>query len=718
MVNDSVPPFASASEMGAEGGATATIDIGAVFRGMLRRWWLIVGMPLVFLLAVFGATKVIPPVYKAGVQVLIFDPQRSNMAVTEASQPMRDLDPVAINTEVEIIKSDALSLRVAEELKLDQNPEFQRRRRFDGLRTWMARIPSYLGISQPVGKTNDAGSPRGGTGNGAAPSVASGTAAAAADQSLLTAAAILNHHITVDRLPLSYVIVVSATSNDPKMAQMLASQIVDDYVADQRELSEKALGQLAAWLKTRIAELKSQIDQTGKEIEKLRSEVGTDGSDNGAQAQQQQQILSLTAQLTAARADLAGKRARLGQGNRGEGGPTIAELQSNYNAALRREESLEATLQRLRATQVDAGTSLRLQELQRVADANEKLYDTYNARLNQVENSLTLNVPGKRIISAATVPSDPFFPPIKLMFLGGGGLGLVAGIVLAFIVTQMKIGIRPGAPAEQKFGYPIIGNVPLFQGRRPRRLRQSAVQGGLLQILDEIELTPHGEAVRMINIGMRPWSRGLAPKVILVTSAVPGEGKSTIATLLAAASAGSCQRTVLVDCDFYGRTISDDLGGQPMGLVDLLTGAVPFDEVIQSHPSIGCSVISAGSSFRRRGDLLLSAEMADTVTRLRDVFDYVVIDTPPLLSVADALAVANLVDKIIVVVDAGATKPDVVTEALRLLRSGRDRIAGIVLNKVAASDLQRMGMYAYAYSNMSEQPALPMPTLSSPISIQ
>src|SRR5262249_29840643 len=162
---------------------------------------LIVGMPLLFLLAVFGASKVIPPVYKAGVQVLIFDPQRSNMAVTEASQPIRDLDPVAINTELEIIKSDALSLRVAEELKLDQNPEFQRHRHFDGLRTCMARLPGYLGISRPVEKANDP----------------------TADQRLATAGAILNHHITVDRLPLSYVIVVSATSNDPKMAQMLAS---------------------------------------------------------------------------------------------------------------------------------------------------------------------------------------------------------------------------------------------------------------------------------------------------------------------------------------------------------------------------------------------------------------------------------------------------------------------------------------------------------------
>jgi Mrp family chromosome partitioning ATPase len=102
--------------------------------------------------------------------------------------------------------------------------------------------------------------------------------------------------------------------------------------------------------------------------------------------------------------------------------------------------------------------------------------------------------------------------------------------------------------------------------------------------------------------------------------------------------------------------------------------------------------------------------MAETVARLRQEFDYVVIDTPPLLSVADGLAVAGLVDKIIVVVDAGETRPEVVTEALRLLRSARDRIAGIVLNKVAPNDLQRLGMFAYAYSNMAERPALPMPT--------
>jgi capsular exopolysaccharide synthesis family protein len=703
-----------------DGGSPATIDIRAVLQGMLRRWWLIVGVPMLFLLAVFGASEVIPPVYKAGVQVLIFDPQRSNMGVSEASQPMRELDVVAINTEIEIIKSAALSLRVAQELKLDQNPEFQQHRHFEWLRGQMAPPVGDLGVSQPAKETNNTLSSfgmanrfttdgAGGTVTTSGGGVEGVTAAVA--PGLVKAAAILNNHITVDRLPLSYVIVVSATSNDAKTAQLLASQIVNDYVADQKELSEKALGQLSVWLKTRIVELKSQMDQTGTEIEKLRSEMGAEASDNGAQAQQQ--LLNLTAQLTAARADLASKRARLGQSHRGEGEPTAAELESNYNAALRREQSLEVTLQRLRAGQVDAATSMKLQELQRIADANEKLYETYNARLSQVENSLTLSAPGKRIISPATVPSDPSFPPTKLMFIGGGGFGLVVGIMLAFIVTQMTAGIRPGASAEQKFGYPIIGNVPLFRGRRPSWLGRPTAPANLLHVLDGTELTPHGEAVRMINIGMRQRSRDLAPKVILVTSAIPGEGKSTIATLLAAASAGACQRTVLVDCDFYGRTISDDLGQQPAGLADLLTRTVGLEQVIQLHPSIGCSVISAGSSFHRRGDLLLSTEMAETVSRLRDLFDYVVIDTPPLLSVADALAVANLVDKIIVVVDASKTKTEVVMEALRSLRSGHDRIAGIVLNKVPANDLQRLGMYAYAYSNMSERSALPMPTPSS-----
>jgi succinoglycan biosynthesis transport protein ExoP len=703
-----MPPFADFSGLGADdASAPATINIRAVVSGMLRRWPLIVGMPVLFLLIVFAATKVIPPVYKAGVQVLIFDPQRSNMAaVAEPSEPLRELDVVAINTEIEVIKSAALSLRVAKELKLDQNPEFQEHRHFEWLRSKLAGEEAN-DLKTAVGPTNP--SVVGAAGKGAAlPAPIVGQNTAGVDQHLNMAATILNHHITVDRLPLSYVIVVSATSNDPKTAQILASQIVDDYVADQKELSEKALSQLSVWLTAKIAELKSQMDETATEIEKLKLEVGGDASDKGGQTQRQ--IVDLTMQLTMARADLASKRAHLGQGQHGEGAPTAAELESSYNAAQRREQSLEANLERLRATQVDAATSVRLQELQRIADANAKLYDTYNARLTEVQNSLTLSNPGKRIISAATVPSEPSFPPTKLMFIGGGGFGLVLGVMLAFVLTQLKAGIRPGAGAEQKFGYPVIGNVPLFRPKRLFRSGQLSARESLLLAFGDAELSPHGEAVRMIRNSMRPWNVDFPPKVILVTSAVPGEGKSSIATLLAAASAGARQRTVLVDCDFYGRTISNDLGRQQIGLADLLTHAARFDEVIQLDPSIGCSVISAGSSLRRRGDLLVSRTMAETVSRLREAFDYVVIDTPPLLSVSDALAVAGLVDKIIVVVDASGTRPEVVTEALRLLRSGRDRIAGIVLNKVAPDDLQRLGMYAYAYSNVAGRPALPAPT--------
>src|SRR5271168_1782636 len=130
-----MPPFADYSGFGADDAPpAAAMDIRAVVAGVLRRWPVIVGMPVLFLLIVFAATKVIPPVYKAGVQVLIFDPQRPNMtAGAEPSQPMRELDAVALNTEIEIIKSAALSLRVAEELRLDQDPEFQQHRHFEWL---------------------------------------------------------------------------------------------------------------------------------------------------------------------------------------------------------------------------------------------------------------------------------------------------------------------------------------------------------------------------------------------------------------------------------------------------------------------------------------------------------------------------------------------------------------------------------------------------------
>ena len=178
------------------------------------------------------------------------------------------------------------------------------------------------------------------------------------------------------------------------------------------------------------------------------------------------------------------------------------------------------------------------------------------------------------------------------------------------------------------------------------------------------------------------------PKAILITSALPAEGKSTAAMLLAASSASSGKRTILLDCDVRLRSTSEALGNkhQP-GLFELLRGTATLADVINYDPVAKIYVIPAGSMAPNAADLLMSQEMLDLIALLRGSFDYIVMDAPPLLPVVDALALATVADKVLVIVEWCQTPRASIYEAFRVLGPEANRVAGIVLNKVDFNQL-------------------------------
>ena len=321
------------------------------------------------------------------------------------------------------------------------------------------------------------------------------------------------------------------------------------------------------------------------------------------------------------------------------------------------------------------------------------MYDAYLARYSEIESSKSVIDTNERIITAASVPTEPVSPRSKVFVIVGGGMGVALGLLLAFVVDIATAGIKMGAEAEQAFGFPVVGNVPLY--RFGNRMLQSRARTLAQAIVNE-PLSPLSEAIRTIRVSLLLSNQLESPKVIVVTSSVAGEGKSTLSLLLAASSAAAGHRTILVDCDIRGRSISRDFGEQQSGLTDVLAGNADLDSVIVRHPETGCFVLPAGSIIRSPGDLLASPRMAATIERLRDGYDYIVIDTPPLLSVVDGLALAGIADKIIVAIDGRTTRPVSVAEAFRLLRPEARRIAGIVFSKAEPEQLRRYGTQAYA----------------------
>jgi exopolysaccharide transport family protein len=705
------------------GAPSPSIDLIAIATGVLRRWKLILLFGLGSLMATYGLLKLVPSVYKSTVEILVYDPERQiDAAVQKQISPfVNDFGFEAMNTEINVLKSKSVALRVAGELGLDQDPEFHSH---NPLADWVKRL-GLRGAHKNTGETA---------------AEAKDTKAERLDQA--ADALIARMQIWQD----SYIIVVSATSQDPAKAQRLAATIAKDYLANQREARQEALERVASWLKGRVDSLQSRVLETEAAIEKIKAD--NDIHDIELNTVKEQQIRDLNTQLMNARADVNEKRARLEQARHildtngdiesipeltasttlttlrqkrselsllatdlqrklGEhhlqviaAGAQLAattkqiadetehilgNMKNAYDLAVRREQSLEANLQTL-TEHLNSETYLKLQQLQRVADADHKLYESYVSQYNDISERGTLQDASARIISPASFPRSASSPRRTLFYAGGTIAGLGAGFLIAFMLEYLRPGIRTGTEIEESMGRPVLGIIPLVTQGRARNTRSDRL---LHRMVDE-PLSHLSEAVHAIRISLE--LSGAHPKVILITSALPAEGKSTAAMLLAASSASSGKKTILLDCDLRRQSTSEALRNkhQP-GLSDLLRGRAKLADVITKDPLTKAYVIPAGLMIPNAADWLMSQRMRDLISVLRDEFDYIVVDTSPLLPVVDALVLATLADKILVIVEWSQTPRTSISEALKVLRPEAHRVAGIVLNKVNLSQLPAYG---------------------------
>jgi polysaccharide biosynthesis transport protein len=738
------------------GGAQGpSIDFFGILVAVLRRWKLVAAITLCVSIVTYGVVKLfVPSVYKSTVEILVYDPQRQIDATVQKPISLF-VDAVgndAMATEINVLKSKSVALRVVRELGLDTDPEFQPHDLQIGdlvNRLRIADLAKRLGIA-------DLGERFGFPGLGRAynnkEETNSGTDEK--EENLDRAADALLKKLDIWQE--SYIIFVSTTSRDQIKAQRLASTIANDYLASQREARQESLQHVATWLKGRVDDLQSQVLETESSIEKLKVESGI-RDNTELDNVRQQQIGGLNTQLMTAREEVNDKRARLEQARhvvQTNGGidsiPELtasgtlselrrkqmelswsaAELQNKvgernsqvvsiraeldtvnkqiaaeadhilgnmknaYDIAVQREQSLEANLQSLTAN-LNSESAIKLQELRRVADADRKVYESYLAQYNDIAERRELQGAGARIISPATRPRSPSSSRLKFYAIGGIA-GLAGGLLLAFLLEYFRPGVKTGTEIEQSFGLPVVGNIPLAWSPKTRGI---SYRRPLDRMVSE-PLSHLSEAVRAMRISLELSSAN--PKAILITSALPGEGKSTAAMLLAASSASSGKRTILLDCDMRMRSTSKLLRNkhQP-GLSELLRGTAKLTDVITQDPQTKIYVLPAGSVAPNAADLLMSKGMEDLVEVLRGEFDYIVMDGPPLLPVVDALALATVADKILVIVEWCQTSRASIYEAFRVLGPETKRVAGIVLNKVDFNQLPGYGA-GYHYRSVAK----------------
>ncbi len=765
------------------GGAQASIDVLAIVRAVLRRWKLVAAVMLSVSIATYGVVKLfVPSRYKSTVEILVYDPQQQiDATIQKPISPFVDaLGSDAINTEINILKSKSVALRVASELGLDADPEFQPQsfrighvaERLEILakqlgvldlaeRFGIEKIAERLRIAELAGRLGLAPSTRA---NDSAEQAVS--ASEVKTERLDRAADELIKRLDISQD--SYIISVSAMSRDPLRAQRLASTVANDYLASQREARQEALDHVAAWLKAHVDNLQSRALETEASIEKLKIE----SSVRDSESDKEQQIRVLNTLLVTAREEVSDKRARFEQaqhvidsngdidsipglsgpalgreehrtntdaegipevtassalrelrqkrmelnsrladlqsrfGERNvqiisvradlatvnkqidaEAGHVLATMKNAYDIAVRHEQTLDANLQILNAN-LNTETYLKLKQLQHAADADRKDYESYLAQYNNISEQREMQSASARIISPATLPRLPASNRMKFYAVGGVA-GLGGGLLLAFLLEYFKPGVKTSVEIEQSFGLPVVGFVP-FASQHTRR---TSYRQSLERVVNE-PLSHLSESVRSMRVQLQLSNP--SSKVILITSALPGEGKSTAAMLLAASCTSSGKKTILLDCDLRLRSTSEALRQkQQPGLSDILCGTAKLADVITQDPMTKINLIPAGSKKPNTGDLITSQGMLDLITALRSSFDYIIMDAPPLLPVADAIALAANADRILVVVEWCRTPRATISEAFRVLGPEVNRVAGVVLNKVNFNELPGYGGYQY-----------------------
>jgi succinoglycan biosynthesis transport protein ExoP len=713
----------------------AIVDI---LRCLRRNTKLILATAVIGTVVAAAAIVTITPQYRATVAVLV-DPRQTKLLQDAEVVGRPGTDNGAIESEVELLQSDALTRQVAERLNLRSDDEFGAPEGFLARLKSLVLLPMRLMFG----------------------SRSNGDPLAAVTNRLQKAT-------SARRRGLTYVIELNAWSQDADKAARIANTFAEMYLADQIAAKSDVTRRASEWLSGRVEEMRGRLNASEKALETYKAEAGL--FDPGGENLSNRQIGQLNDQLIDARAKAAAAHSKYEQlklitperlrsaaasvdvlqsavvsNLRGQyadaarqqaerearygpqhpmvthGRAQVADLErqitaeitrivtsarSEYEITRARQDSLEVSLDELKekAAQFNQA-SVRLRELDRDVQANRDLFQSFLARAKQT-SELSMQMADSRVVSPARVPTATSYPRKGLVLGLGlfGSLGL--GIALALGRDAFGRGFRRPADLEREFGLQPLASIPRVMPkdegpRRPRlanlnlrNLKTIAAgknddgpEWGIAGLLGDVGLdqpeSAFSESIRTLYLGLKQQSSDRHIGVVLVTSALPGEGKSTVALNLARTAAQAGDNVLLIDGDLRRPALAKALKlPGDIGLADLLAGRSDLRSAVRHEPRTNLYAIAGtrGVSGANALALLSSLRMKRLVDHARDIFDLVVVDASPLLPVADARLLLEQADGAVMVVASERTSRDAVTATLHENPELSDKIVGVVLN--------------------------------------
>ncbi len=696
----------------------------------------------VFAIAVLVIFQLTPKY--TGTVELIVDPRQQQVVDIESVLSGLPPDSAVVDTEAQIIRSHALAERLVDEFGLMADGE------------WNSAVAEKSG--GPISWVRDGLSTVAGFFRSLIPSDVQGALSPEQEARVAHAATInaVRDAVTVRRSGLTHVIVVSVESRNAEQAAKLANGFADLYLVDQLEAQFEATEVANNWLNSRLGDLADRVQAGERAVELYRAQEGLLDAEGSTFTQQQ--IVDLNGQLIILRAELTEREARLAAARRqisSGGGEAVSEvlssevvrdLRAKQSEILREQADLTSRygerhpeVQRVRRELSDLGTSLdreirriasglesevnvarqrlasldtsvenerrelirnntamvRLRELEREAGTDRALYDSFLTRFKQTNESASLQQADARIISRASVPVSPSFPNIPLVGLLAVMIAGMAGVAAIFGAEILETGLRGSEDVERELGMPLLASVPKLP-------KDKAVGRQPSEYIADTPLSGYAEAFRALNAGITYSNVDRETKIVVITSALPDEGKTVSAHCLAQISQMLGKKTILLDCDLRRHSLTEYLDKNVSGgLLEVLTGELPLDNVVVTDPKTGLDVLPVATGHSTPRDIFGSQQMQTLMSHLRENYDFVVIDTAPLLAVTETRTLAADADAVVLLAKWDKTHRKAIKAALNILISARAPVAGIVLNVVDMDAQERYGYgdSGYFYKN-------------------
>ncbi len=712
--------------------------LGSIFSALWSRKLLIASCMLGAGVLAYAVALTMPVRYSSQ-GVLAIDSR--SLYMPQLGSPMQPVAPdtAVARSEAQILTSRALLETVARKLQLDQDPD---------LNPFIQEATPFQAAMDRVGGWVEAAASLVGLGKKELPPLDE-----KAEQDLVWSEVVGNlfRSLDVKTDGRSYVIYVEYQGSSPQTAAAVVNTLMRTFIENQVTSSSDAMVEANTWVKRRAEDLRKEVDEADMKVQQYRTKNNLVETRLGTVSSQQ--LGELNTQLSLARAERAQAEARFQQARdearqanggetttevlqsvlvnrlrereaeilarrsdmegrlganhpqrqsldrelndlraqiRGEIGKVLRSLEKQVEIARTRENTIVSQLRGIQSTATQSAESeVGLRALEKEAETKRTVYAAFLTTAQQTAEPSRINQANTRIVSSAVAPIYPFSPRTKLMLVGGMFIGFLLASALVLLFRELDRGFETVEDIEKKTGLPVLGVIPTLR-------RRASSRGNALP--REVVDSPHSataETLRGIRVALKSRLRRRQSPVILITSSEPGEGKTSVASALGFLAARDGFKVLIVDSDLRRPRLHRLFRAEPgPSLQDVLRGSESWLSAVRTDPESGADCLTAYDRTDSPVSLLASGHWQEFLSQARKAYDMIILDSPPIMQVSDALTLADFADATLLVVAYKTTRQRTLQEVLRRFESTRRPIIGTILSKVDAKKVPSQQYYS------------------------